>query len=139
MIPAKMQKERCERGLSVERQAGTTVSVHPDQPTGCDQSVPSASLTAREWKAIGQAVPLSPRQLQIVRCLFDGLDEESTGRKLGISRHTVHINLNRLYSRLDVHTRSQLLVRVFLAHVSLSRQGEPSLRATESNDPSGGE
>ncbi|MCH8250887.1 MAG: hypothetical protein IID36_00390 [Planctomycetes bacterium] len=123
----------------MEPYARTTVSVHQDQPTGSDQSAPSASLTAREWKAIGQSLHLSGRQLQIVRCLFDGLGEESTGRVLGFSRHTVHINLNRLYSRLNVHTRCQLLVRVFLAHVSLSRQADASQPLDASKGPSGGE
>ena len=121
------------------RKAGTTVSVLPDQPTGSEQSAPSASLTVREWRAIGEALTLSARQLQIVQCLFDGLDEESTGRLLGVSRHTVHINLNRLYSRLNVHTRSQLLVRVFLAHVSLSRQADASQPLDASKEPADGE
>lgn len=87
---------------------------------------PSASLAARKWRAIGDSLDLSTRKLQIVRCLFDGYTETSTGRLLGISPHTVHIHLNQLFSTLDVHNRCQLIVRVFLANVRLSRQTDGS-------------
>ena len=50
--------------------------------------------------------------------IFDGLHEESIGRQLEISSHTVHAHINRLYSKLQVKSRSELIVHVFLTYVS---------------------
>jgi DNA-binding NarL/FixJ family response regulator len=71
---------------------------------------------------IADTLDLSDRQLEIGRCVFDGLDEGSISRELDISHHTVHTYLDRLYRKVGVKSRCELVVRVFLAY--LSRQGD---------------
>lgn len=79
---------------------------------------PSSHLSDDQWRLIGMALGLSPRHLQIVRCIFDGLDEAAIGRELDISCCTVHAYMDRLHKKLRVRSRCDLIVRVFLAYLS---------------------
>ncbi|MHC4696602.1 MAG: helix-turn-helix domain-containing protein [Planctomycetota bacterium] len=84
---------------------------------------PSCRLTDEEWNTIADSLDLSVRQLQIVQCIFDGYDEPSIGEELGLSSHTVHAHLNRLYKRMSVRSRCELIVHVFLAFLSRAPAG----------------
>ena len=75
-------------------------------------------LSEARWCAIGEALRLSGRELQIVRCLFDDLTEAAIALELGISAHTVHTHLERLYRKLGVVSRCGAILRVFSEHVS---------------------
>lgn len=77
----------------------------------------SSYLTRTQWNSIAARLPLSRRQLQIVRCIFDGLDEPAMSRQLGIATGTIHTYLDRLYKKLGVSCRCELIVRVFIAHL----------------------
>ena len=79
---------------------------------------PSRRLGRAQWQSIAAALGLSDRQLEVIRCVFDGLDEASISRELDLSRHTVHTYLDRLYKKLHVNSRCELIVRVFVTHVS---------------------
>ena len=79
---------------------------------------PSSNLSNDEWRRIADSLGLSVRQLQIVRGVFDGLDEPSIAHQLGVSSHTIHAHLNRLYRKIRVKSRCDLIVRVFLAYVA---------------------
>lgn len=85
---------------------------------------PSSHLSLAEWQAISKSLQLSRRQLQIARGVFDGLDEALIGQALGLSPHTVHAHFNRLYRKLEVKSRCELIVRVFLAYLSLASSTE---------------
>ena len=79
---------------------------------------PSSQVGNDQWHSIAAFLDLSARQLQIARCVFDGLDEASISRELAISSHTVHTHLDRLYKKLHINSRCELVVRVFLAYLS---------------------
>ncbi|MGH3116234.1 MAG: response regulator transcription factor, partial [Gaiellales bacterium] len=83
--------------------------------------VPSAFLSSAAWSAIGASLKLSARELQIVTCIVEDLAEtqDDVGRHLGMSPHTVHTHLERLYKKLGVANRSRLMVRVFAEYVHL--------------------
>jgi putative nucleotidyltransferase with HDIG domain len=55
--------------------------------------------------------PLSPRELEVVRLLADGLTSQQVADRLGITSSTVNNHLHRIYRRLDVADRSQLVLR----------------------------
>ncbi len=69
-------------------------------------------LSSQEWSQIGDELCLSPRELQIVRRVFDDHKELAIASQLGISRHTVHTYLERIYRKLEVKSRVQLVVHV---------------------------
>jgi DNA-binding CsgD family transcriptional regulator len=79
----------------------------------------SGFLSDEKWEAISDRLRLSRREFEIVRCILDGSSEAAIARTLSISTHTVHTHLERLYRKLDVSNRSDLVVRVFAAYVTL--------------------
>jgi len=66
-----------------------------------------------EWRSLAAALGLTPRECGIVRAVFDGASEKHTAEGLGLSPHTVHTYLWRIYRKLHVQSRAELLVRVF--------------------------
>ena len=72
------------------------------------------------WKATATSLRLSPREEEIVVCLLELDDDEARiAARLERSNHTVHTHLQRLYKKLGVNTRSQLLARVFARYAEL--------------------
>jgi DNA-binding NarL/FixJ family response regulator len=68
---------------------------------------------------------LSPREQQIVEYVLRGVDsEEMIAERLGMPRRTVHEHVSRLYIKLHVTSRSQLVLRVFAAHIALAEVGK---------------
>lgn len=92
----------------------------------------SDALTIDEWQSIARRLDLPPRQLQVTRSIFDGIEEREIAQRLEISPHTVHAHLNRMYRKLDVSNRCALLVQVFLAHLQ-----EVALQPALETDDSG--
>lgn len=78
------------------------------------QAPPGRNAIAPEvWQSIGNSLMLTERELQIVQCIFDDQKQLAIGREVGISPHTVHTYIERLYRKLNVSSRSQLIIRVF--------------------------
>lgn len=76
-------------------------------------------LSAAEWTAVGLSLRLSPRELQIVHGVFDDLKESAIADNLGISAHTVHTHLERLYRKVGARGRTTMVVRIFAEHLRL--------------------
>jgi two-component system nitrate/nitrite response regulator NarL len=53
---------------------------------------------------------LTPRELQVLRALADGLDNKGIARRLGITVETERNYLSGVFSKLGVHSRLQALV-----------------------------
>lgn len=53
---------------------------------------------------------LTPRELQVLRALADGLDNKEIARRLGITVETERNYLSGVFSKLGVHSRLQALV-----------------------------
>lgn len=82
----------------------------------------SACFSDDEWRDIATALGLGERQLGIVKGVFDGLGDVEIGLELGISRHTVHEYVKRVYRKLGVHNRAELVMSVFLAWREVERR-----------------
>jgi DNA-binding CsgD family transcriptional regulator len=74
-------------------------------------------ISEAEWPRLQTALRLSERELQIVRQVLEDRKEESIAYELGISPHTVNTYLQRLYAKLRVASRAQLIVRVLSEHI----------------------
>ena len=84
----------------------------------------AASLfTADEWKQLRDSLSLTRRELQVVNGIFAGLNETMIARLLGISPHTVHSYLDRVYRKLRVNTRVDLVLRVVAEHLGETHRG----------------
>jgi DNA-binding NarL/FixJ family response regulator len=75
-----------------------------------------------EWAAIRRMLRLSPRESQIVLGILAGETEGIIADRLGISVHTVHCHMTRVYRKLKVNSRPDLLIRIFSAYLSLARE-----------------
>jgi DNA-binding CsgD family transcriptional regulator len=71
-------------------------------------------LTPAEWRLLTKELTLSERQLQILQGLFRGQGDRAISTELSISPHTFRTHLRRLYTRLGVRDRQELLLAVFV-------------------------
>ncbi|MGB5162942.1 MAG: LuxR C-terminal-related transcriptional regulator [Thermoanaerobaculia bacterium] len=80
------------------------------------------------WSLLSQRLKLSPREEEIVRGLLNKRTEKGIAREIGISRHTVHSHIKRLYRKLNVTSRSAAISRVFEEYLRLeqSQEREPA-------------
>jgi DNA-binding NarL/FixJ family response regulator len=53
---------------------------------------------------------LTPRELEVVRLLVDGLSNQEIADGLGVSRRTVHAHVANAMSRTQTRSRTQLAV-----------------------------
>lgn len=55
---------------------------------------------------------LSPRERQVVDLLLEEDSDKGIAARLGLSVHTVHSHVQRIYRKIGVRSRTQLVVRV---------------------------
>jgi DNA-binding NarL/FixJ family response regulator len=80
-------------------------------------------LQDREWSAIVASLRLCKRETEVVSGIIAGESEARLAERLGISTHTVHTYIDRLYRRLAVRSRCELVVRIFEVYVTATRPG----------------
>jgi DNA-binding CsgD family transcriptional regulator len=55
---------------------------------------------------------LTPREAEVFRLLACTTDSrKQAAYRLGISRHTLEVHLNRIHAKLGVHSRAELILR----------------------------
>ena len=86
-----------------------------------------ASPTIRAVNAQGMTL-LSPRELELVQCLAEGLTNRAIGDRMGLSQHTVKNYLLRIFDKLGVSNRVELLA---LTLVQSSPAPKPQREARE--------
>ncbi len=74
-----------------------------------------------EWSQISDSLGLTNRESEVVQGVLEDMSQAEIAQQLGISPHTVHAHLERVYNKVGVRSRVQLLVRVFSEYTSLSR------------------
>ena len=95
-----------------------------------DAPIGAALLSDVAWSEIARSLKLSARELETVPGVFDNLKEDAIAGNLGVSEHTIHTHLHRLFSKLRVTTRTQMVVRIMqeLLLLTLSEGGSlPSI------------
>jgi DNA-binding NarL/FixJ family response regulator len=55
--------------------------------------------------------PITTRELEVLRLVVDGMSNDQVGAELGITTRTVEAHLTRLYERLRVRSRTELVAR----------------------------
>jgi DNA-binding NarL/FixJ family response regulator len=54
---------------------------------------------------------LTPQEIELLRLLVDGHHYKTAADKMGISRHTVSFHLRNIYTKLEVHSKSEAVAR----------------------------
>jgi len=78
-----------------------------DEPTG------SISITGKTPATHEMDRSLSPAQKRVLKLLADGLAEKEIAAQLHLSPHTVHNHVRAIYQIFEVHSRPELLAKVF--------------------------
>lgn len=116
----------CPNQSVTAREVSCDQSDFPDAPD-CINPVPAAiqrrlgavMFDDYIWQKIGDALSLSPRERQIILHLFDDEKETVIAARLGISPHTVHMHIERLYRKLGVGGRMNMALRVVETYLRL--------------------
>jgi DNA-binding CsgD family transcriptional regulator len=66
----------------------------------------AAAPVAVAPQVLANRLPISEREAQVLAVLADGSTNDGIAQQLGISRHTVIRHVERIYAKLDVHTRA---------------------------------
>ncbi|MEI8043733.1 MAG: helix-turn-helix transcriptional regulator [Verrucomicrobiota bacterium] len=80
----------------------------------------AAILSDHAWSEIAKAMGITKREIQIIQGVFDNRHEVDIAERLRISPHTVHMHLNRLYKKLIVTSRTELVLRIVQEMVTLT-------------------
>lgn len=103
----------------------------PDQPLEAKAS-PCADgqnfFCEEAWAGIASKLNLSQRQVETVRCVVAGEGDKEIAHRLDLSRRTVQTHMGRLYEKLAIGSRVELMTRVFAAY---------RIWRTEANPPAG--
>jgi DNA-binding NarL/FixJ family response regulator len=58
-----------------------------------------------------QTVTISPRQIDVLRCLCRGMPTKSIAKELVLSEHTIKEHINNLFQILNVHNRTEAVIK----------------------------
>jgi DNA-binding NarL/FixJ family response regulator len=70
-------------------------------------------LREEEWSVVADHLGLSPRESAVAHGLLDGGAERTIATELGLSTHTVHSYVWRIYRKAGVRSRHELTIRAF--------------------------
>ncbi|MCA1669054.1 MAG: response regulator transcription factor [Thermomicrobia bacterium] len=87
---------------AVEGAAAGLVVLHPDTAEAA-----LASLAAVPIAADAPAQLLTPREIEVLHMLAEGLGNKTVARRLGISEHTVKFHVGSIFSKLHVASRTE--------------------------------
>ena len=82
-------------------------------------------IKARDWRRIGRTLGLSSRPLEIVKHITAEQGDREIATALGLTVHTVHTHVERLYTKLGVHSRAGVVARIFAAHLARNLRSAP--------------
>jgi len=109
----------CAKGIfskndSLETLCKCVLSVHEGQVWASSREVRyvlEALCAAPTIRAVNkQGINLlAPRELEVVQCLAEGLTNREIGKRMGLSQHTVKNYLLRIFDKLGVSNRVELL------------------------------
>lgn len=74
---------------------------------------PEVGESVRLPSEAGQAAlaeGLTPREMEVLRLVADGLPNKEIARRLGVSEHTVKFHLNALMGKLGAQSRTEAVV-----------------------------
>ena len=54
---------------------------------------------------------LTPREVEVLQALSDGLSNKAAARRLGISPHTVKFHIEALFRKLDAGSRAEVVAK----------------------------
>jgi len=72
-----------------------------------------------------EALGISRTDVRIIEALFRGDGEKQAAARLGLSRRALHARLERLYPRLGVHSRTEMIMTILATLLSEPIRRDP--------------
>lgn len=111
---------------------GSTLSFFGAPPMACRRNENAAEearqtgipfpFEAKVWDQLVELLELAPQQARIVERILRGMGDKQIARDLGLSVSTVRTYLSRIFVRIHVRDRVQLILRVFAEARSLAER-----------------
>lgn len=70
-------------------------------------------FTSQEWAALVRALGLTQRQSEVVNSVICGLSDKQIADAMKVKPPTVRTHLQRVYAKLGVRDRTELVVHCF--------------------------
>jgi DNA-binding NarL/FixJ family response regulator len=84
---------------------------HGGSPMSPHVAASVVKLLSRLTKPVTSTVSLSPRELELLRCMMNGLTAKEIASSLAISIHTADTHTRNLFSKLGVRSRAAAVAR----------------------------
>ena len=98
------------RGVDADRLAAAAIAV-ANGLTVLDGGLGAALLRPAEAAADALAEALTPREIEVLQLLAQGLTNRRIAERLGISDHTVKFHVNAILGKLGAQTRTEAIVQ----------------------------
>jgi NarL family two-component system response regulator YdfI len=102
------QVDAAELAGAVRAAAAGLVTVHP---RFLDELFTASSGSARDLLPLRPGQSLSPREIEVLRMLADGLGNKIIAYRLGISEHTVKFHVASIMAKLDAGSRTEAVTQ----------------------------
>lgn len=70
-----------------------------------------SALVQRSWTSETPLVDLTPREMEVLALMAEGMTNRAIARQLAISDHTVKFHVNAILTKLDAQSRTDAVVR----------------------------
>src|SRR5690242_6212499 len=91
----------------------TRVSAGSRAHAGATRSGNLQPLRSDEWRLISAELAVTPQQARIIELILAGHRDKQIARQMGVGLPTIRTQLSRVFERLGVCDRVELLLRVF--------------------------
>lgn len=98
ILPSDVSREQLIEAIKATS-AGLTV-LHPDLVEAL--LIPTARSS--------EPAPLTPREIEVLRMLAEGLGNKAIAQHLNLSEHTVKFHISSIFSKLDVSSRTEAVI-----------------------------
>ena len=96
-----LQASAREIAVAIEAAAEGLIVLHPDAVHSRQATGPAAR------PAEAPDAPLTPREIEVLRLLAEGLANKNIAWKLNISEHTVKFHIASIFTKLNVSSRAE--------------------------------
>lgn len=92
---------------ATEAAAAGLVALHPDT---VEALLPAASPAARALPASPQQQALTPREIEVLGMMAEGLGNKEIAWRLGLSEHTVKFHVSAIFAKLNATSRTEAVI-----------------------------
>ncbi|NJO43526.1 MAG: response regulator transcription factor [Cyanobacteria bacterium CRU_2_1] len=96
---------------ALEAVATGLIALHPDITEALLPTLPTLTLTPSSPHSLTPSLPhLTPREIEVLQMLAEGMGNKAIARRLTISEHTVKFHISSIFSKLQVSSRTEAVI-----------------------------